>query len=170
MGWDHWTGFGIVDDEAFRDNEYLEAKALWEKKKKHLMQNRNDGHLSNVILSDEISKASSKYVLKWQPDWVNIGMYRSKMDDTLGREWNLSTEFFHTIRPQHDIPNGYIIKPTTKDDGRNDMNHKTSFGNKHKQKKHKKQPKLNSVYKGNVVKYSNKTPQNVNERPERDRI
>jgi len=33
-GWDHWTGFGIVDDEAFRDNDYLEAKALWEKKKK----------------------------------------------------------------------------------------------------------------------------------------
>eukprot|EP01083_Nonionella_stella_P067303 177913_1 len=76
----HWTGHGIEDDAALRDDEYLEARALYEKKKRKLLQNRSDGHLKNVILSDKVSKASSKYLMKWQPDWVNLGMYRTKMN------------------------------------------------------------------------------------------
>ena len=60
-----------------------------------------------------------------------------------------------------------FIKPTSKENGRNDMNHKTSFGNKQKQKQ--KQPKLNSVYKRNNNN-NNQTSKYVDNRPERDRI
>ena len=170
QGWDHWTGHGIKDDKAFEDDEYLEAKALHEKRKKHLIAARNDGHLKHVILSDEISKQSSKYVVKWQPDWVNIGMYRHKMNDTLGREWNLSTEFFDSIKPDYDIPHGYIVKPTIKeDDTENDMKYKTSFGNKNKNQKQngkKKEYKLQSVYNNdNLV--NKKKRKYVDDRPER---
>jgi len=168
-GWDNWTGPGIARDAAFGDDDYLQAKALWEKRKKQIMESRNDGHLSNVILSDKVSKASSKYIIKWQPDWVNIGMYRYKMDDTMGREWNLSTEFFHTIRPEHDIPNGYIVKPTQKQHALNQHNVnyiKTKFG---KNTKHKKtQNKIYSIYKQNAIKPQ--TQKDIDCRPQRDKI
>ena len=165
-GWDHWTGHGIEDDAALRDAEYLEAKALHQKKRKHLMEQRSDGQLANVILSDQISKASSKYVIKWQPDWVNIGMYRTKMNATMGREWNLSTEFFDAIRPQHDIPSGYILEPTKKLDANNEANqYKTSFG---KKTKNKSKQKLYSVYKGDFV--NERKHKNIDERPQRDSV
>eukprot|EP00483_Globobulimina_turgida_P010722 UN10743 len=168
-GWDHWTGPGISDDFAYRDDEYLQAKAIWEKKKQKLLEKRSDGHLTNVILSDQISKASSKYVLKHQPDWVNLGMYREKMKDTMGREWNLASEFFNSIAPEHDIPSGYIIRPTQKADGNDDsMRHKTKFGKNGKDNLKKK--KLNSVYKRNVSSRSNKRPKYVDNRPQRDKV
>eukprot|EP00484_Ammonia_sp_Unknown_P002569 CAMPEP_0197077158 /NCGR_PEP_ID=MMETSP1384-20130603/212474_1 /TAXON_ID=29189 /ORGANISM="Ammonia sp." /LENGTH=1213 /DNA_ID=CAMNT_0042516017 /DNA_START=28 /DNA_END=3669 /DNA_ORIENTATION=+ len=175
QGWDHWTGYGIADDAAFRDAEYLQAKALWEKKKKQMMANRSDGHLSNVILSDEISRPSSKYVLKRQPEWVNMSMYRHKMKDTLGREWNLSTEFFNAIKPDMDIPHGYMIQPTSKEkEDQNDEGIKTSFGEKYQQNEKSKGTKttpLQSVYKGNVHddRYG-ASKRNSWERPERAKI
>eukprot|EP01083_Nonionella_stella_P094127 264016_1 len=164
-GWDHWTGYGIENDGALQDDEYLQARALHEKKKRKLIESRSDGHLRNVILSDHVSKASSKYLMKWQPDWVNLGMYRTKMNDTMGREWNLSTEFFDTIRPEYDIPHGYIINPTQKEDGKDtNMTHKTKFGKQDTNKQ--PQQTLRSVYKGNVK--SHVAPKRVdNGRPER---
>ena len=169
-GWDSWTGFGIEKDRAYRDPEYLQAKALWQKKKKQIIDRRSDGGLKHVILSDEISKPSSKYLSKWQPDWVNVGLYKEKMKDTIGREWNLSTEFFHTIKPDHDIPQGYIVTPTEKyDEEQDDMRHKTQFGNKKNgNKKQNGHNKLQSIYNSNNL--INKPRHFVDARPERAKV
>ena len=150
-GWDNWTGDGIEDDLAYQDMEYIMEKEKWEEKKKRLLQGRSDRGLNNVILSDEISKKSMKYVCRWQPDWVNLGLYRQKMKATVGREWNLGTEYLNAVRPEIDIPAGYIVQPTEKQkkDGEDEaMNTKTSFGQDNQQKKPTE--KLHSVYKSGM--------------------
>merc|ERR1712129_551688 len=153
-------------DAAYRDDEYLQAKALFAKRKASLMAKRRDAMLNSVILSDEISQASSKYVLPYQPDWVNLSMYKQKMAESIGREWSLSTEFFHAIKPDVDVPHGYMVQPTSKDDGEESgVTYKTKFGPKSKKKPMHSQ----SMYNNNFLVRRPKRMRRKQGRPERDR-
>jgi len=186
LGWDSWTGEGVSDRAAHRDQEYVRSRALWQKRKQRLLAKRNDGHLPHVIFSDEISGKARKYVLRHQPDWVNLRAYKEKMRDTLGREWNLSTEFYHAIRPDFDIPHGYIVTPTLKMDGKHDdgdgadgdgggggdMHIKTTFGDESNDASGKDADVLQSVYKGNgnAMVTNEPTGRDFYARPEKFRI
>ena len=170
-GWDRWTGYGV--DESYKDDEYKQAKALWEKRIKSRLESRSDGQLRGVILSDKISAQSRKYVLKHQPNWVDTRAYRARMKDTMGREWNLATEYFETIKPDMDIPQGYMVQPTTKEDGKEaDTNYKTRFGDQGKKgmaESDRVDTKLYSVYRGDheaQVKKANER----HDRPEREKV
>ena len=148
-GWDKWTGFGI--DDEFKDDEYLSAKASWEQRKKMILQNRSDAGMDHVIMSDKMSIQSAKYLVKDQPKWVDMKAYRRKMRDTMGREWNLATEYFENIKPDYDIPSGYMLQPTVKeDDDEAEMNAKNQWGPQGKGGQEARRPKLVNTYRGDM--------------------
>merc|ERR1712087_711672 len=104
--------------------------------------------------------------VRYQPDWVDLRSYRARMRDTMGREWNLLTEYHDTIQPDMDIPAGYQVQPTTKEDGKEpEDNYKTSFGKKGKKKR---TTKLYSVY-GNQNVSDGDRRRKVDRGPEKQR-
>jgi len=138
-GWDQWTG---PDDQEnakvngisrrLMDEQYFSKLTEWKRKKDEQIQRRSDYGMDHLILSQQVSKQSAKYLLLGkQPKWFNPFLYRSVMDEQLGREFNTSTEFYESIKPDINIPMGHVVTPTHREDGKEPfVPIKTKFGKK----------------------------------------